>query len=202
MNLSASRACGLTVVGYAILATAMLAFLTINGVSDTAVGTICTAILIALGVLLAVGGMAALARSVTAPDSAVTTSLVMQSLGIVGLLVGFVVSFFASSLSGHLLAAVVIALSWASGLTGAVVMTRASGPGLLVLGAALLGLGAAFIPASNIAVQAGWMVDTDKNVYQDLGATIAAWGFILAAYGFNALRDRVGTSVAYPGAIS
>jgi len=65
--------------------------------------------------------------------------------------------------------------------------------GLIVLGFLLPAAGMlrpAPIPASNIALLAGWLLDIDKNIYQDIGATLAGCGSVLAAYSFFVRRRR------------
>jgi hypothetical protein len=176
--MTSSKSWALVVAGYSVLAVAMLAFLTVNGVSSTAVGTIGTAGLIVLGLLLPAGGMLELGRRMDPPQGSARKGLVLQSLSLIGLLIGFVVSFVASSLSGHLAAGVVIVLSGTAGLVGAIFISKEARARQLVVGAALIAIGAALIPASNIALLAGWLVDIDKNIYVDIGATVAGCGSI------------------------
>jgi hypothetical protein len=188
--MTTSKSWALLVAGYSILAVAMLAFLTINGVSATAVGTITTAALIGLGLLLPAAAMLEVARRMDPPQGGARKGLVLLSLSLIGLLIGLVVSFVASSLSGHLVSAVFIVPSGISGLAGAIFISKQATARPLVAGAALIAIGAALIPASNIAVLAYWISDTGKNIYQDVGATVAACGCVLAAYSFFVLRSR------------
>jgi len=188
--MTTSKSWALVVAGYAILTVAMLAFLTVNGVSATAVGTIGTAGLIGLGLLLPAAGMLELARRMDPPQGTARKGLVLQSLSLIGLLIGFVVSFVASSFSGHLAAGVVIVLSGIAGLVGAIFISKQARARQLVVAAALIAIGAALIPASNIALLAGWLLDIDKNIYQDIGATIAGCGSVVTAYSFFVLRSR------------
>ena len=188
--MTSSKSWALVVAGYSVLAVAMLAFLTVNGVSSTAVGTIGTAGLIVLGLLLPAGGMLELGRRMDPPQGSARKGLVLQSLSLIGLLIGFVVSFAASSLPGHLAAGVLIALSGTAGLAGAIFISKEARARQLVAGAALIAIGTALIPASNIALLAGWLLDLDKNFYEDIGATAAACGSVVAAYSFFVLRSR------------
>ena len=188
--MTSSKSWALVVAGYSVLAVAMLAFLTVNGVSSTAVGTIGTAGLIVLGLLLPAAGMLELAKRTDPPPGTARKGLVLQSLGLIGLLIGFVVSFAASSLPGHLAAGGLIALSGTAGLAGAIFISKEARARQLVAGAALIAIGAALIPASNIALLAGWLADIDKNLYMDIGATIAGCGSIVTAYSFFVLRSR------------
>jgi len=188
--MTSSKSWALVVAGYSVLAVAMLAYLTVNGVSAPAVGTVGTAILLVLGLLLPAWGMLELARRMDPLQAPAGKGLVLQSVSLTGLLIGFVVSFVASSLSGYLVSAVFIVLSGALGLVGAIFISKEAGARQLVLGAALIAIGAALIPASNIAVSADWLLDIDKNIYEDIGATIAGCGSVVAAYSFFVLRSR------------
>ena len=193
--MTTSKSWALIVVGYCILAVAMLAFLTINGVSAVAAGTIATAALIGLGILLPAAGALEVARRMEPSQGTARKGLVLLSLSLIGLLIGLVVSFVASSLSGHLISAVFIVPSGIAELAGAIFIARQARARLLVAGAALIAIGAALIPASNIALNAYWIVDIDKNIYQDIGAALAGCGSVVAAYSFYVLRSR-GTAPA------
>ena len=188
--MTTSKSWALVVAGYSILAVAMLAFLTVNGVSATAVGTITTAALIGLGLLLPAAGMLEVARRMEPPQSGARKGLALLSLSLIGLLIGLVVSFVAASLPGHLVSAVFIVPSGISGLAGAIFISKQARARLLVAGAALIAVGAALIPAANIAVLAYWISDMGKNIYQDVGATVAACGCVLAADSFFVLRSH------------
>ena len=194
--MTTSKSLALVVAGYAVLAAAMLAFLTVNGESATAVGTIGTAGLLVLGLLLPAAGMLELARRMDPPQGTARKGLVLQSLGLIGLLIGFAVSFAASSLSGYLVSGVVIVLSGTAGLAGTIFISKQAGARQLVVGAALIAIGAALIPASNIALHAGWLLDIDKNIYMDIGATLAGCGSIVTTYSFFGLRSRGKAPVA------
>ena len=65
--MTTSKSWALVVIGYCILAVAMLAFLTINGLSSTAAGTVATASLLVLGLVLPAAGMLELARHRQSP---------------------------------------------------------------------------------------------------------------------------------------
>jgi hypothetical protein len=188
--MTTSKSWALLVAGYSILAVAMLAFLTVNGVPATAVGTITTAALIGLGLLLPAAGLLEVARRMDPPRGGARKGLALLSLSLIGLLIGLVVSFVAASLSGHLVSAVFIVPSGISGLAGAIFISKQATARPLVAGAALIAIGAALIPASNIAVLAYWISDMGKDIYQDAGATVAACGCVLAAYSFFVLRRR------------
>ena len=186
--MTTSKLWTLSLAGYSVLALAMLAFLTINGVSDTAVGTIGTASLIGVGLLLPAAAMLELTRRAHPSGGTAKKGLLLQSLGWIGLLIGLLMSFFASSLSGHLLSGVFIGLAGISGVVGAIFFSRDTRVTQLVVGAVLIAIGAVLIPASNIAAQLGWALDLDKSVYQDIGATLAACGCVAAAYSSSLIR--------------
>jgi hypothetical protein len=188
--MTTAKSWALVVTGYCSLAVAMLAFLTINGISSTTPGTIGTAGLLVSGLLLPAAGMLELARRNDPPQGTARKGLVLQALSLIGLLIGLVVSFVASSIPGYLLSAVFIVLAGVSGLAGAVLIAKEARARPLVIGAALIALGALLIPASNIALLAGWLPDLDKNIYEDIGATLAACGCAAAAYSFFVLRSR------------
>ena len=188
--MTTSKSSALVVTGYCILAVAMLAFLTINGISSAAAGTIGTAGLIVLGLLLPAGGLQELARRMDPAQGTARKGLVLQALSLIGLLIGLVVSFVASSIPGYLVSAVFTVLAGAAGLAGAILISKEARARQLVIGAALIAIGAALIPASNIALLAGWLLDLDKNIYEDIGATLAACGSVVAAYSFLVLRSR------------
>jgi predicted cation transporter len=188
--MTTSKSWALVVAGYSVLAVAMLAYLTVNGVSAPAAGTGGTAILLVLGLLLPAWGMLELARRMDPLQAPAGKGLVLQSLSLTGFLIGFLVSYVASSLSGRLVSGVVIVLSGIAGLVGAIFISKQARARQLVVAAALIAIGAALIPASNIAVSTYWLFDIDKNIYEDIGATIAGCGSVVAAYSFFVLRSR------------
>ena len=188
--MTTSKSWALVVAGYSVLAVAMLAYLTVNGVSAPAAGTGGTAILLVLGLLLPAWGMLELARRMDPLQAPAGKGLVLQSLSLTGFLIGFLVSFAASSLSGRLVSGVVIVLSGIAGLVGAIFISKQARARQLVVAAALIAIGAVLIPASNIALLADWLLDIDKNIYEDIGATIAGCGSVVAAYSFFVLRSR------------
>jgi hypothetical protein len=190
--MNASKSWGLVALGYSVLALAMVVFLTINGVSDTAVGTLATAGLIGLGLAIPAGSMLALANQ-TGRGGTLGRGLLLQTLSLLSLLIGLVTVFFAASLPVYLMAASLIVLSGVSGLAAAIYFTRNGGTRYFFVGAGLIAIGAAVIPASNIALKYLYLIsDTDNSVYQDVGATMAACGAVLAAYSFFVLSTSKG----------
>jgi hypothetical protein len=118
---------------------------------------------------------------------------VLQSLSLIGLLIGLVVSYAAASLVGHVVAGVVIVLSGLSGLVGAIFVAQVSRARELVLGVALIAVAAALIPASNILLRRYGISELEKNVYQDVGAAVAGCGCVVAAYS-SFTRRNAGTA--------
>lgn len=116
--MTTSKLWTLVMFGYSVLAVAMVAFLSINGVTDSAAGTIGTASLIGIGLLIPATGLLELARRVDSSQGTTRKGLVLESLSLIGLLIGLLMSFFASSLSGHLVSAVFIGLAGISGVVG------------------------------------------------------------------------------------
>jgi len=188
--MTTSRSWTLVAAGYSLLLAGMLAFLTVNGISSTAGGASSTAGFLVLGFLSAAMGMLALTRRMDTLQRTLRIGLVLQSLCMIGLLIGLAVSFVASSLSGHLVSAAFVVPSGVTGLAGAVLISKVARASQLVIGAALIAVGAALIPAANIAQYEYLMLSIDKNVYQDIGATIAACGCVVAAYSCFVLRRR------------
>ena len=136
--MTSSKSWALVVAGYSVLAVAMLAYLTVNGVSAPAVGTVGTAILLVLGLLLPAAGMLELARRMDPPQGTPRKGLVLQSLSLIGLLIGLVVSFVASSIPGYLVSAVFIVLAGAAGLAGATFISKEARARPLIIGAVLI----------------------------------------------------------------
>jgi MFS family permease len=194
--MTTSKAWALVMMGYSVLAVAMLAFLSANGEPGSAVGTIGTAGLIGLGLVLPVTGMLELTRRIDQGLRRARKGMLLQSFALLGLLIGLLVSFAASSLPGHVISAAFIVVSGSSGLVGAINLSRGFGAAHLAIGAALIAIGAALIPASNIALQQYLISDLQKNVYQDIGATIAACGCVVAAYSCFIVRSRSTVPVA------
>ena len=91
------------VAGYSMGAVALVAFLTINGASGIpAAGTVGTAGLLVIGLLLSVVGMLQLRRGVGSTQRAARYGLALQGFGLVGLLFGVVLVVVIASLSGYL----------------------------------------------------------------------------------------------------
>lgn len=164
-------------MGYATLAIVLLAVLTLNGATGLpAAATIVTSVLFCAGLLLAAAGMLRVSRG---------RGVLLQSAGLIGLLPALVLLQFASSVSGYVVAAAVITLSAVVGCAGAVLLRTPS----LILGTALVFLGAGVVAASDIAGQ--FLISSLQNtVLVDIGATVSACGCVLAAYSFFVLRGE------------
>jgi len=194
----ASRAWGLVVVGYSITAVALVAFLTINGVSGIPdAATIGTAGLVVIGLLLPTAGMLQLGRRLSPIERAARFGFAMQALGLLGLLFGVVLVVEVTTLSGYFLSAALIAASGVSATAGAVLLRghygapqpRSRGIAYLILGTLLLFTGVGIIVGSDIAYEY-WISQVENTVYVDMGATVSACGCVLAAYSFFVLHNR------------
>jgi hypothetical protein len=195
---TSSRAWALLVAGYSTAAVGLVAFLTINGASGVPnAATLGTAILIAVGLLLPAVGMLLMRRSTDSTLGAARYGFVAQAFGLIVLFFGVLLAVIAPSLSGYLISAVLIVTSAILAIAGAALLrnhyirTRASNAsdvGYLVLGTALIFLGAGLIAASNIAFE--YIISQVQNtIYVDLGATAIACGCVVAAYSFFILHS-------------
>jgi hypothetical protein len=188
------------VIGYAAATVGLVAYVTINGPPGipTAV-TIGTASLVIIGLLLPAAGMLQLRRAVDPDRRAARYGLAMQSLGLVGLLLGVVAIIVSSSFSiWFAVSAVLIASSAALALVGAFLLRghyadiRASNKTsaeYLILGTALIFAGVAVILGSNIAAYF-LLSDVGNTVFTDVGAAISACGCVIAAYSFFVMPAR------------
>jgi hypothetical protein len=196
----ASKGGGMVVAGYSIVAAGLVAFLTINGASNTPAFAVAgTAGLIAIGLLLPAAGLLLMGRGIGRIKSAARYGFGMQAVGLLGLLIGVVLIQVAPALSGYVVGAVLVGASGVAAVTGAalvqgqVVNHISSGeghPAPLVAGTALIFSGVGVIMGSNIAFE--YLISSVENtIYVDLGATISACGCVLAAYSFFALFSRL-----------
>jgi|GEM_PF-1567616 len=198
----------LMVEGYATATLGLIAFLTINGVSGIpAVAEIGTAALIVIGLLLPAAGTLRLRGALDANRRAARDGLVMQALGLVGLLLGLVPIEISSSLSVlYVVSAVLIIVSGAAALAGTFLIRRHSsdigtsigrGADYLILGTVLIFIGAAVILGSNVAFYFV-LSSVGNTVYCDVGATILACGSVIAAYACFVMHARRGPGLASP----
>jgi len=189
-----SKVLSLEACGYSIAAMGFVAFLTTNGTSSgiSGVVSIIAASLIAVGLLLPAGGMFLLRRGLENTHIEARRSLSLQGFGLVILFLGVVLVAVSSSLSAYLIGAILFVASGASALAGVILLRKhyASIHGLqrkevnyLVLAMALIFSGVGLIVGSNIAFY--YILSQVGNiVYADLGATISAYGCVIAAYSF------------------
>jgi hypothetical protein len=188
---TASKGGGMIVVGYSTAAAGLVAFLTTNGASSTpVVATIGTAALIAIGFLLPVAGILQLRSSLGRVRRAARSGFTLQAFGLVGLLFGVVLVQVAPTLSGYIVAAVFVVVAGGSAVAGAVLVQRdynkdftsnARDPAYPILGIAMIFSGVGVIMGSNIAFE--YLISSVENtIYVDVGATVSACGFVLAAY--------------------
>jgi hypothetical protein len=195
-----TKAWRLASAGYATATLGLVAYLTINGVSGipSAAG-IGTAGLLVIGLLVAAAGMLRLRTTVNQNLRSARYGLVMQVLGLVGLLFGVAPLQASPSLSAlYVVSAVFIVASGASALAGAFLIRSHHadiGPlnrrdaEFLILGTILIFSGMALILLSNVASYF-FLSDVGNTVYTDVGATVAACGSVIAAYSFFVMHTR------------
>jgi len=193
-----SRAWGLVVAGYSIVAVALVAFLTINGASGIPdAATIGTAVLVVIGFLLPIAGMLQLRRRLGPFERGARYGYAMQAIGLLGLLIGVVLVVEVAILSGYFLSTALIAASGVSAIAGAVLLrghygspqAASSRVAYLILGTLLLFVGVGIIVGSDIAYEY-WISQVEQTVYVDMGTTVSACGCVLAAYSFFVLHNR------------
>ncbi len=196
VKVETTKAWSLVVAGYSVGAVALVTFLTINGVSNPTSVVIGTAGLVIVGLMLPAAGILQIARHTSPTQNLTRYGLVMQGLGLIGLLFAVVLVYFAFSLSGYIASAVLTMTSGALALGGAGLTVRHQSKigaprgvlGYLVIGTAPLFWGVGLIAVSNIAYS--YVISQlEKTVYIDLGATISALGCVLAAYSWFILRS-------------
>ena len=193
----ASRAWGIVIIGYATAAAGLLAFLTINGASGVPTTEIAgTAILLTVGLLLPAAGMLLLGRGFDQTSRTPRRGFSALGIGMIGLFFG-VLLVYESSLLGCLVSALVIIASAALAVGGARVMRNlyrshkpiVNGFTYLIIGIALTFSGAGLIAGSKIASY--YLISQlQSTVYMDVGATVSAYGLVLAAYSFFVLHAR------------
>jgi hypothetical protein len=196
---TSSKAWGIVVTGYSTAAVALVAFLTINGVSGIPTAAIIgTGILIAIGLLLPIAGMLQLRKGLGSIKSAGRYGFAMQAFGLLGLLFAVVLVVGFSSLTGYLISALFVTTAGVSSISGAVLLrayfinsTKLNAKGVLCLifGTGLIFSGVALIVGSNIAFQY-FISQLENTVYVDIGATISSCGCVLTAYSFYVLYNR------------
>jgi hypothetical protein len=196
---TASKAWNLVVAGYSIAAVGLVAFLTINGASGIpGAATILTEVLVIAGLLLPAAGMLQLRRALGPIKSAARYGFALLALGLIGLLLGIVLVVATSSLSGCIVSVVFITAAGGSAITGAVLLRRhyiniialnTRGVAYLILGTALIFLGAGVIVGSNIAYE--YLISQVQNtVNVDMGATVSSCGCVLTAFSYFVLHDH------------
>lgn len=202
------KACDQAMVGYSVVTLGLVALLTINGASGFpgAIG-IGTAVLVAIGLMLAAAGMLQLRRAVNQDGRAAAYGFLLQALGLIGLLVGVLPLAVSSSLSGLYLSAIVITTSAASAFRGGFLLrghyadigaSNKQGVDYLIVGTTLIFAGVGLILASNIA-KFFFLSEVGNNVITDVGAAVSACGCIIAAYAFSVLeRARASSALLMP----
>ncbi len=195
---SGSRGKSLVVAGYSTATVALVSFLTINGASGVpGAVTAVTAVLIIVGFVLPILGMLRLRWHLASTDGSARRGFVLQALGLLGPLVGVVLVVGLPTLSSYIVSAGIFAAAGASAIYGAVLLRDHFSPQgstardtvYLILGTALLFTGVGIIIASNITFE--YLISQVQNtIYVDIGATVSAWGCVVAAYSFFALQNQ------------
>lgn len=196
---TASKDWRLVVGGYSTAAVGLVLFLTINGASGIpTIAIICTAMLIAIGLLFPAAGIFQLRRSLGPIKSSARYGYALQAFGLLALLFGVVLVVVVSSLSGFLLSAVFVVAAGVLAISGAVLLrayfisadaSNARSAACLIFATALIFSGVGLIVASNIEYV--YLISQIENtVYIDIGATVSACGCIIAAYSFYILHNR------------
>jgi hypothetical protein len=196
---TSSKAWNLVVTGYSTAAVALVVFLTINGASGIpAAAIIGTVILAAIGFLLPLAGMLQLRRELGPIKSVARYGFALQAFGLLSLMFGVVLVVAVSSLFSYFLSAVFVAAASVSAIAGSVLLrkhfisTIASNSRIavyLIFGTVLIFSGVGVIVGSNIAYEY-WISQVANTIYVDIGATISACGFVLAAYSFFTLSKN------------
>ncbi len=190
---ASSKTWSLVVAGYSTAAVALVAFLTINGASGIPTAAIIgTVSLAAIGFMLSIAGMLRLRRGLGPIKSTARYGFAMQASGLVGLMFGVVLVVAISSLFSYLLSALFVAAAGMSAIAGAVLLRKYFNGAIasnhrifvwLIFGTVLIFSGVGFIVGSNIAYEY-WISQVANTIYVDIGATVSACGFVLAAYSF------------------
>lgn len=200
-----TKATSQVIVGFTVAALGLIALLTIIGVSGVPTALVIgTAVLVAIGLLLPAAGMLKLRQTVNPNRSAARYGLLLQALGLMGLLFAVMPLAVSASLSPlFVVSAILIATSTALTLGGAFLVrghyadigaSNKRGVDYLILGSTLIFFGVALILGSNVA-KYFFLSDVGNNVFTDAGAAISACGCVIAAYSFLALS----LNLAYPG---
>jgi len=198
-TLETPKGSGMVVAGYCTAAGGLVAFLTINGASNTpALATIVTAGLIAFGLLLPAAGMLRMRRALGDTWKAARFGYPLQALGLCGLLFAVVLIQVAPTLSGYLVGMVLDVVTGVAATAGVILVQRgriklvSSNPNefaLMVLGTVMIFAGVGVIMGSNIAFE--YLISSVENtIYVDVGATVSACGCVIAAYSFFLLQGR------------
>ena len=183
----------LPVVGFAVATLAFMLFLTINGASGvTEADSELTVVLVVFGLFAPAAGMFRLSRN-SIFSGRMRRGLVLEGIGLASLFFGILLAVATSSLTGFLTSVVVLSGSALSTLAGAVMLratlakTRSPQRGsanLHLVGLVLLLSGTAIIVAFNIFSVTYYVSNLGAIIYEDIGATVSAYGAALGSYSF------------------
>ena len=175
-----ARAWNLTVAGYSAVLVGLLAELPTIGASGTpAIATIGTAVLIAVGVLLAAVGVLQVRRSIDRNRVRERSGLALQTAGLLTLLITAITLQVSSTIPSLILAASFALGAGGLAITGAV-RIRGDVPFLLLATLLIFG-GLGLIVASQIGYYFV-LSDVATTVVTDLGVAVSACGCVVGAY--------------------
>jgi len=178
------------IAGYSLGAVGLVGLIMTNGVAGIpVVVNVSVDVLVAIGLLLIATEMLLLRTSLI--QSWTGNGFAMQGIGLFGLFIGAALVIIApSSLTACVMSIIIIVISGVITLAGVdflgpyffIASTRYL-IYFLFIGTVLIFLGAGLIAASNIAYE--FVISQMENtIFVDIGATISAYGCILAAYSY------------------
>lgn len=186
-----SAARNLIVVGYSATTVGLLADLPTIGTSGTpAAVSIGTAGLIAIGILLATGGILRLRRAVDSNRRSTRRGLAMLSFGLIGLLLGVLAVEISSSLPVLFLTAAMVVGAAVVAIVGGILLRdhysdidarSSTKAGYMVLGTSLIFVGMGVVLGSSIGYYFV-LSDVWSTVVNDAGVAVSAGGCVFAAY--------------------
>jgi hypothetical protein len=187
-----SRTSRFVAFGFTMSALGFVAILTTNGTSGgifSEVLSITAASLLAMGFLIPASGMFLFGRNL---GERARRSFFLQGSGMAILFLGVIIVGLSSSLTGYLMGSIFLGPSVGLSLTGAILFRRfcgtnfaalQGGANYFVLAIVLIFSGMGLIVGANIAFYYV-LSQVESTVYSDVGATISAYGCVLAAYSF------------------
>lgn len=193
------RANSIIAAGYALAAVGLMGVITINGASGIPpLVQAGVAALITLGVLLSITGIMMKRSEFDRNQAQVRNGLFMHGSSLFILLLGIGITQIFNSPSGFLSSIVFLVVSSILALAGIITLRKkyiSSGTSdhkqisYLLLGTILIIAGVGLIIVSNI--ESYYTISQlDNTIYNDIGATISAYGFVISAYSFLTFPRR------------